>query len=136
MWPSAITKLTAHLTCGLMSTLVILQAKKRVWSYMTLNGPYLRPGVIKQHKTQTHTMRHTMIVLHTMMSKFCAGLKASQYYFLKTSNLSVTLYNCTLLCCDPSLPLPVQPSSLYLYALCPCCPCSAREHMDIIIALR
>ena len=44
----AITRLTAHLMCGLMSDLVSCKFKK-VWSYTTTNV-LLRPGVIKQHK--------------------------------------------------------------------------------------
>ena len=35
-WPSAITRLTAHCTCGLMSDLVICRHKK-VWLYVTPN---------------------------------------------------------------------------------------------------
>ena len=34
--PSAITRLTTHFTCGLMSDLVICK-HKRVWSYLTPN---------------------------------------------------------------------------------------------------
>ena len=49
-WPCAITRLTAHFMCGLMSDLVICKFRKygHTWHRMSL----LRPGVIKQHKTK------------------------------------------------------------------------------------
>ena len=49
MWSSAITRLTARCTCGLMSEVVICK-HRRVWSYMTLNVLTETRGVIKQHK--------------------------------------------------------------------------------------
>ena len=38
-WVSAITRLTAHLHCGLISAYVISKQRKQAWSYMTLNAP-------------------------------------------------------------------------------------------------
>ena len=52
--PSAITKLTAHFTCGVMFHLAICKHRKEyghVWHRMSV----LRLGVVKQHKTQTQT---------------------------------------------------------------------------------
>ena len=53
-FPSAITRLTAHFTCDLMSALVIYNHRKDgyTWHWMS----FLRPGGIKQHKTQTQTL--------------------------------------------------------------------------------
>ena len=51
-WSSAITRLTAHFVCGLMSDLVICKRWKgygHTWHQI----PLLKPGVVKQHKTQT-----------------------------------------------------------------------------------
>ena len=41
--------------CGLMSDLVILQEQKRLHGNTLHQMSSLRPGVIKQHKTQTQT---------------------------------------------------------------------------------
>ena len=49
---SAITRLTAHFTCGLVSALVLYKQRKEyshTWHWMSL----LRSGVTIQHKTQT-----------------------------------------------------------------------------------
>ena len=48
-WPSVVTRLTAHVTCGLMSDLIFCKHRKEynyTWHRMSL----LRLGVIKQHK--------------------------------------------------------------------------------------
>ena len=45
-WLSAITRLTAHITCGLVSDLVIYKHKKELWSDMTPMF-LLRPCVLK-----------------------------------------------------------------------------------------
>ena len=52
-WPSAISRLTAHFACGLMSDLGIRKHRKEyghLWYWMSS----LRPGVIKQHTLRTH----------------------------------------------------------------------------------
>ena len=56
--PSAITRLTAHIACGLMFDLVICKHRKEyglIWHWMSLP----RPGVNKQHKT--HLSMHSDI---------------------------------------------------------------------------
>ena len=57
-WSSAITKLTAHTTSGMMSDLVICEHRKgygNTWCWMSL----LRPSVIKQQNSNpVHKMVH------------------------------------------------------------------------------
>ena len=49
MEPSAITSLTAHFTCGVMSDLMICKHTKD-YGHTSHQMSLLRPGVIKQHK--------------------------------------------------------------------------------------
>ena len=52
-WESAITRLTVHYICGLVSDLVICKHREEcghTWHGMS----FLRPGVIKQHKPNTN----------------------------------------------------------------------------------
>ena len=51
-WPSAITRLTVHLMCGLKFDLLILWAQESVWLYMTLN--VLPESQVSLNNTQTN----------------------------------------------------------------------------------
>ena len=66
-WPYAVTRMTAHFMCGLMSDLVICKCRQKMyghtWHWMSL----LRPGVIRQHKpNQTLSKR-----LYSKVAEMC-----------------------------------------------------------------
>ena len=59
-WSYAITRLTVHMTCGLMSDLEIfaISCRKRTWSYMTPN--YIpQNSDLNSHDTEVHCMMLT-----------------------------------------------------------------------------
>ena len=58
-WPSAITRLTTHFTCSLVSDLVICKQRKEydhIWHRMSL----LRPAVVKQRKLKLHSFKSAL----------------------------------------------------------------------------
>ena len=61
-WLSAITRLTAHFTCGVMFDLVICKQRKR-YSRTSYRISLLRLGVMKQLKPQTLCFSRTLAMI-------------------------------------------------------------------------
>ena len=120
-WSSAITRLTAHLICDLMSHLVICEQWKEyghTWHWMSLQ----RPGVNKWHKLKTSIYIHIKHVpaiqyaIHTQLfgpitftSLHCSLFNISQGYFEaiylpQFLSLTEVLLTESLLCITSNLP--------------------------------
>ena len=100
-WPPAITRLTVHFTCGLMSDLLISKHRKKyghTWHWVSL----LRPGVTSQHKhlgirkvtydVQYFTSKHHAVHFLTFPEQIALlALRVDHLYTLLDSHHKVSM---------------------------------------------